>query len=231
MIETFTAPCPRLHWPVATASSAGCRCHCSGAMRMSSSKRRASSWVIRVTSSRRRPSRSTGSGGPIRRGAARRGGSTRRRAPAAPRSAGRASPGPAGQRGALAEELDLDAVAGEVAIGQQAHDAGSPCSARSTALPAVGPERHDLHADRGAHAGEPLEAAPAARPARPRPWARGPGRRATRPRSPSRRGAGGRGSRPCPGPRAARCAPTRSPGSAGSTAARRRVGSRNSSSQ
>ena len=37
----------------------GCiRCHCSGAMRISSSKRRASSWVIRATSSRRRPSRS-----------------------------------------------------------------------------------------------------------------------------------------------------------------------------
>ena len=45
----------------------GCiTCHCSGAMRTSSSKRRARSWVTRRTSSRRRPRRSTVSGAQIR---------------------------------------------------------------------------------------------------------------------------------------------------------------------
>ena len=95
-------------------------------------------------------------------------------------------------RGALAEELDRDPVTGEVAVAEQADDPVRLQRPQHRGT-RVGAEGHDLHADRLAHAGEPLEELrrldrlddDRRRDARDR--------RATRPRSRTHRGAGGRG--------------------------------------
>ena len=124
---------------------------------MSSSNRRASSWVIRPTSSRRRPSRCTDERradlrevppvGPEvharrdqrRAGAQRERGRARRAAWCARRRSRPRRRRPRG-RGRRAGRRSRFAL-----------------SARRTAVPGVGPERDDLHPDRLAHAGEPLE--------------------------------------------------------------------------
>ena len=102
--------------------------------------RAARSWVTRATSSRSGPRRSAGSGGADRR----RGGPVPsevapRPAAAGRRCAGPGWPGPAGQRGALAEELDLDAVADDVAVAEQADDVVGLERPQHLAAPAVGP--------------------------------------------------------------------------------------------
>ena len=113
----------------------------------------------------------------------------------------------AGQRGALAEELDLDAVAGEVAVGRAGTRPRCRAAPRSTSVPAVGDER-DRPACPSARAvstnhsnssgGSTGSATTVDRGS--------PGRRATRRRSPSCRGAAARAPRPCPRRRRPRCA-------------------------
>ena len=92
----------------------------------------------------------------------------RRREQRRARCATRASPGRRA-RGRLAEELDLDAVAGEVAVAHQAHDPARVAARAAPPRPASGPERDDLHADRPGGPRRTTRRARAARPARPRP--------------------------------------------------------------
>ena len=102
----------------------GCiRCHCSGAARISASNSWASTWVIRATSSRNRPSRATGTGGRTCAAmVAARSKVDRRRQQRRPCPQGERRRA-ARQRRALAEELHVDAVAGQIAVAQQADDA------------------------------------------------------------------------------------------------------------
>ena len=72
----------------------------------------------------------------------------------------------AGQRGALAEELDLDAVAGEVAVGRAGTRPRCRAAPASTSVPAVGDERDHPHPERAHASRRTTRTARAARPAR-----------------------------------------------------------------
>ena len=107
--------------------------------------------------------------------------------------------GPAGHRRLLPEELDGDAVAGEVAVAHQAHHRSAAERARSTAGPASGPSATTSMPTARRGRDEPLEELGRLDRSRPRPSRREPrARRATRRRSPSCRGAGAPGSSPLP---------------------------------
>src|SRR4051812_36298391 len=60
------------------------------------------------------------------------------------------------QPGALAEELDFDTAARDVAVTQQAYDVIGLQRAYHCS-PGIGAERDDVHAERPSHVGEPLE--------------------------------------------------------------------------
>ena len=106
----------------------GCsRCHCSGAARISSSSSCASSWVIRAMSSRRRPIRCDRERRPHHAEVVAAGRESRPRPAATSRRAQRERRRTAGQRGALAEELDLDPVARRC----RGRRAGTRCGCRA----------------------------------------------------------------------------------------------------
>ena len=133
----------------------GCiRCHWSGARRMSTSSSWARSWVMRATSSRSLPCALDGE----RRaheaevaGAVEVDGGRQERRAGAEGEGGRT----AGQRGPLAEELDLHPVAGQVAVAEQAEDVVVLEGAHALGA-GRRPERDDVDPDVAAQPDEPL---------------------------------------------------------------------------
>ena len=133
------------------------RCHCSGERRMRCSSSSARYWVMRATSSRSEPRRSAGRGGRtmprcpsvlrVKYTATGRIG-----APVRKREGCRAG----GQCGALAEELDLDATAADVAVTEQADDL-VPLQGLQRRPSGIWTEGYHGHPQLGAQLGEPVE--------------------------------------------------------------------------
>ncbi len=115
-----------------------------------------------------------------------------------------------GQLGALAEEVDVDAAAADVAVGQQADDLVA-LERPQVARPASAPSGDHRHSQFGPQLGEPIEQLGRLDRLDHDRHGIAAGRPASAPPTPTRRGAAGRGSRRCPLRGRQRCARSRGP--------------------